>query len=63
MITSFITRAPLSPNQVRSLVDTYGFKVLIQSCSKRIFSNQEYVKAGAFIQEDLSNACLILGLF
>ena len=56
-------RAPLSPSQVKELIrqnDT--LKVLIQPCSRRIFSNQEYIAAGANINEDLSEASTILGV-
>eukprot|EP00596_Hydrurales_sp_CCMP1899_P009803 CAMPEP_0119045584 /NCGR_PEP_ID=MMETSP1177-20130426/41015_1 /TAXON_ID=2985 /ORGANISM="Ochromonas sp, Strain CCMP1899" /LENGTH=1085 /DNA_ID=CAMNT_0007017609 /DNA_START=344 /DNA_END=3601 /DNA_ORIENTATION=+ len=55
-------RAPISPNHVRFLIDSYAFRILVQPCSKRIFSNEEYIRAGAIVQEDLSDACLILGI-
>lgn len=55
-------RAPLSPEQVRVLIGTYNFRVIVQPSSLRIFSNDEYIKAGAVVDEDLSEACLILGI-
>jgi alpha-aminoadipic semialdehyde synthase len=47
---------------VRVLVDTHNFRVIVQPSSLRIFSNDEYIKAGALVDEDLSEACLILGI-
>ena len=64
-IASFVflpTRVPLSPAQVRSLIEAHNFRVIIQPSSLRIFSNEEYTNAGAEINEDLSEACLILGI-
>lgn len=56
-------RAPLSPNQVRKLLDDLpGSKVLIQPCTRRIFTNDQYSAAGAIITEDLSHANFILGV-
>ena len=34
----------------------------MQPSSLRIFSNDEYIDAGATMSEDLSDACLILGI-
>ncbi|RNA45143.1 alpha-aminoadipic semialdehyde mitochondrial [Brachionus plicatilis] len=55
-------RAPLSPNHVRKLVMKDGFKVLVQPSNRRAFPSPEYIQAGAVIQEDLSEASLILGV-
>jgi alpha-aminoadipic semialdehyde synthase len=35
---------------------------LVQPCTKRIFTNKEFAAAGAVIQEDLSDACLVIGV-
>ena len=64
-INSFLVlhiRVPLSPAQVQSLIEAHNFRVIIQPSSLRIFSNEEYINAGAEINEDLSEACLILGI-
>lgn len=55
-------RAPLSPNHVRKLVMKDGYKVLVQPSNRRAFPSPEYIQAGALIQEDLSEASLILGV-
>ena len=55
-------RVPLTPSQVKTLIDTHNFRVLIQPSSLRIFSDEEYSSVGAEIQENLSEACLILGI-
>ena len=55
-------RAPLSPEQVRRLIDTHSFRVIVQPSSLRIFSDDDYIKAGATVSDDLSEACLIIGI-
>lgn len=55
-------RAPLAPSQVLKLVLKHDFKVLVQPSNRRAFQMPEYVAAGAQIQEDLSEASLILGV-
>ncbi len=54
-------RSPLSPEHVKKLVDK-GFKVLIQPCTRRIFSNRDFKVAGAEITEDITKANLIIGI-
>lgn len=54
-------RSPLCPHHVAEL-SKQGFKVLVQPCNKRIFTNVEYAEAGATVQEDLSDASLLLGV-
>jgi alpha-aminoadipic semialdehyde synthase len=39
-----------------------GFKVIIQPCDRRVFTNREYQEAGALVQDDLSEAGLVLGV-
>uniref|UniRef100_A0A1I8HYP0 Saccharopine dehydrogenase n=1 Tax=Macrostomum lignano TaxID=282301 RepID=A0A1I8HYP0_9PLAT len=54
-------RAPLSPNHVRKLVKE-GLKVIVQPSNRRAFTHNEYLQAGAVIQEDLSEAPVIIGV-
>lgn len=54
-------RSPLSPDHVRKLVDQ-GFKVVVQPCSRRIFSDTEYKLSGAEISENIDEANLIIGV-
>ncbi|KAI3644339.1 hypothetical protein MP228_010503 [Amoeboaphelidium protococcarum] len=53
-------RSPLTPQAVSEL--SKHSQVLIQPCNKRIFTDQEYSKAGAIVKDDLSEADLILGI-
>lgn len=39
-----------------------GFKVIVQPCDRRVFTNREYKEAGAIVQDDLSEAGLVLGV-
>ena len=54
-------RAPLSPNHVETLVSRRDVKVLVQPSSRRAYSMTEYESAGAIINDDLSEADVIVG--
>jgi alanine dehydrogenase len=61
----FERRVPLTPGDVKHLVDNHGLRIQIQSSTRppvRIFSDEEYIQAGAEIMEDLSGCDLILGV-
>ena len=61
-------RTPLCPSHVEALLTKFGgsrdllSNVVVQPASHRIFSDEEYRRAGATISEDLSTADLILGV-
>eukprot|EP00934_Nitzschia_sp_Nitz4_P007213 Nitzschia sp. Nitz4//scaffold5_size260463//155252//158658//NITZ4_000992-RA/size260463-augustus-gene-0.35-mRNA-1//-1//CDS//3329555370//7203//frame0 len=56
-------RVPLCPEHVRDFLSRNpGSSVIVQPSQNRIFSCQEYENAGAIIQDDLSDADLILGV-
>ncbi|XP_037109733.1 alpha-aminoadipic semialdehyde synthase, mitochondrial [Syngnathus acus] len=54
-------RAPLAPRHVRELTQD-GIRVLVQPSNRRAIHEKFYAKAGAVIQEDISEATLILGV-
>jgi len=54
-------RAALTPSHVEQLVRR-GVDVLVQPSSRRVFSDSEYVRAGASITADLSGANAIFGV-
>ncbi len=54
-------RVPLIPSDVQKLVDK-GIEVFLQPSTIRIFSDQEYIKVGAIISEDLSSCSTILAV-
>lgn len=54
-------RAPLSPIHVQSLVES-GFKVLVQPCTRRIFTDNEYRSVGSIISESIEEASVIIGV-
>lgn len=54
-------RVPFSPAQVK-LLEGKGIDVLIQHSDIRIFKDQEYIDAGAVIQEDLSGCNVVFGV-
>jgi len=49
-------RVPLVPNDVSELREKYGIKTIIQPSEIRVFSDEEYRKSGAEINEDLKAA-------
>ncbi len=49
-------RVPLTPGAVRILKDKFGIKTIVQPSKLRIFKDEEYVNAGAEINESLSEA-------
>lgn len=54
-------RAPFSPNHVRKLVKN-GIKVIVQPSNRRAYPMQNYLNAGAIVQEDISEANVIFGV-
>jgi alpha-aminoadipic semialdehyde synthase len=55
-------RAPLTPKHVHELQSKHDIRAVVQPCSRRIFSNDQYHQAGAIVSEDLSGCDLILGV-
>jgi len=55
-------RVALTPQGVESLIKQTGAKVLVQPSTNRVYTEQQYVKAGAQISEDISSADVILGI-
>ncbi|XP_015208011.1 alpha-aminoadipic semialdehyde synthase, mitochondrial [Lepisosteus oculatus] len=54
-------RAPLAPKHVKEITNA-GYKVLVQPSNRRAIHEKYYFKAGAVIQEDISEASLIIGV-
>ncbi|NWU95562.1 AASS protein, partial [Upupa epops] len=60
-VNAWERRAPLAPKHVKELTQM-GHKVLVQPSNRRAFHEKDYVKAGGIIQEDISEASLIVGV-
>ena len=54
-------RCALTPHEVKQLVDL-GIRVLVQPCSCRCYSEDQFEDAGAIIKEDISEAQVIFGV-
>ncbi len=54
-------RVPLAPRHVRDLVH-HGIEVHIQPSRIRIFTDEDYIEAGAKVQEDLSTCNVVFGI-
>lgn len=55
-------RVPLVPKDVKELKEKYGIKAIVQPSTLRVFPDQEYIDAGAEINEDLGKASVILAV-
>ncbi len=55
-------RAPLTPLQVRALIESTGLKVLVQPSPQRAFPDRAYQEAGAVLRDDLSEANIVFGI-
>ena len=56
-------RTPLIPSQISELLGKFSnLKIIIQPSKNRCFKDEDYLKAGAEITEDLSNADIIFGV-
>ena len=55
-------RTPLIPADIKKLIAKYPIDIFVQPSEKRIYSNDEYIEAGAIVQEDLSNCSILVGI-
>lgn len=55
-------RVPLIPGDIEELQKKYGIKAIVQPSPIRVFSDDEYKKNGADVDEDLSNAKTIFAV-
>jgi len=56
------TRAPLTPKHVERLVKQKKLDIIVQTSYKRVFTDEEYIKAGAKIARDLKKCSVIFGV-
>ena len=56
-------RSPFTPNQVQALIDKFSnLHVFVQPSKKRCFKDEDYAKAGAKIEDDISHSDIIFGV-
>lgn len=55
-------RAPLTPKHVERLIQHHKLDFIIQTSDKRVFSDEEYIKAGAKVARDLKKCDIVLGI-
>ena len=56
-------RAPFTPDQSKILISKFpNIKILVQPSKKRCFKDEEYYKAGAKLDEDITNSNIIFGI-
>jgi len=56
-------RTPFSPTQISNLLNKFpNLKIIVQPSNRRCFKNEDYLKAGAQITDDLGSADFIFGV-
>ena len=56
-------RTPFSPTQISSLLNKFSnLKIIVQKSKRRCFKDEDYLKSGAQITDDLSSADIIFGV-
>ncbi len=55
-------RAPLTPHQVKQLIETHGLRVLVEPAENRLFGESAYQAVGAEISTDLTECNIIFGV-
>ena len=56
-------RTPFSPPQISNLLNKFpNLKIIVQPSNRRCFKDEDYLKAGAQITDDLSSADIIFGV-
>ena len=55
-------RSPLTPRHVERLVKQKKLDIIVQGSERRIFTDQEYIDAGAKIAKDLKKCSVIFGV-
>ena len=56
-------RTPFSPIQISNLLNKYSnLKIIVQPSKKRCFNDEDYLKAGAQITDDLNSTDIIFGV-
>ncbi len=55
-------RAPLTPRHVTRLVKQKKLDIIVQTSDKRVFTDEEYIQAGAKIARDLKKCSVIFGV-
>ncbi len=55
-------RTPLVPKDAKELQESHGLKIIVQSSSKRVFSDDDYRRVGVKVQDDLCDCPVIFGI-
>ena len=56
------SRTPLTPEQIKELSKDEHIGFIVQKSKTRAYSDNEYEKAGALVQEDLSPSSVVLAI-
>lgn len=56
------TRVPIVPKHVEWLVKHHNIDVVVQTSDKRVYKDEEFIKAGATVDSDLKRCSIIFGV-
>ncbi|HNW98167.1 MAG TPA: bifunctional lysine ketoglutarate reductase /saccharopine dehydrogenase family protein [Bacteroidales bacterium] len=56
------TRVPIVPGHVEWLVKHHNIDVVVQTSDKRVYKDEEFIKAGATVESDLKRCPIIFGV-
>ncbi|MHA1332286.1 MAG: hypothetical protein ACTSR2_14560, partial [Candidatus Hodarchaeales archaeon] len=56
------TRTPLVPEDIKTLIEKHSLDFIVQSSPIRAFSDEEYRKIGARVEDDLKDADIIFAI-
>ncbi len=59
---SWERRTPLVPRDAKELQESHGLRIIVQSSPKRVFSDDDYRRAGIEVQDDLADCPVIFGI-
>ncbi len=55
-------RVPITPKHIKRLIKQFGLKVITETSDKRVFNDEEFIKAGAEIKDNLTDCPVIFGI-
>lgn len=55
-------RVPFSPQQCKTILDTYDVELFVQSSKVRRFKDQDYIKEGIQVVDDISHCDILFGV-
>ncbi len=55
-------RVAITPKHAKDLIEKHKLEIIVEESAKRIFADEEFIKAGAVLTNDLSKAPVVFGV-